>query len=95
LTLVKLRAHGVPTRGAETAAESLALGNHCEAVRSQIAKVTEETREPQLHALREAVGVDGVDLGRRSPEVLSFLVTGIPRRYEWKGVLASLQRMMR
>jgi AcrR family transcriptional regulator len=60
-------------------AEYLALGNHSEAVRAEIAKVTEETRELQLQALREAVGLGGVELGRISPEVLLFLLTGIPR----------------
>jgi TetR/AcrR family transcriptional repressor of nem operon len=60
-------------------AEYLALGNHSEGVRAEIAKVTEETRRLQLEALRDAVGIDGVEFGRISPEVLLFLLTGIPR----------------
>jgi AcrR family transcriptional regulator len=60
-------------------AEYLALGNHMEAVRSEIAKVTDETREFQLRAVRRLVGLDGVELGPLSPEVLLFLLTGIPR----------------
>ncbi len=64
---------------AALSAEYLALGNHSEGVRAEIAKVTEETRELQLQAIRDAVGLDGVELGQISPEVLLFLLTGIPR----------------
>lgn len=60
-------------------AEYLALGNHSQGVRAEIAKVTEETRQLQLEAIRNAVGLDGAELGRLSPEVLLFLLTGIPR----------------
>ena len=41
--------------------------------------MTEETRRLQLEALRDAVGIDGVQCRRISPEVLLFLLTGIPR----------------
>jgi TetR/AcrR family transcriptional regulator, transcriptional repressor for nem operon len=85
-----LEAGGVQTLGiiwelsqdesvAALTAEYLALGNHSEGVRAEIAKVTEVTRQLQLEALRDAVGLDGVELGRISPEVLLFLLTGIPR----------------
>jgi TetR/AcrR family transcriptional regulator, transcriptional repressor for nem operon len=60
-------------------AENLALGNHSERVQAEIAKVTEEKRGLQLQAIRDDVGLDGVELGRISPEVLLFLLTGIPR----------------
>jgi TetR/AcrR family transcriptional regulator, transcriptional repressor for nem operon len=60
-------------------AEYLALGNHSEAVRSEIAKVTEETRELQLQVLRNVATGGVIELGPLSPEVFLFLLTGIPR----------------
>jgi TetR/AcrR family transcriptional regulator, transcriptional repressor for nem operon len=59
--------------------EFLALGNHHESVRAEIAAVTEEVRQLQLQVLREQFGNEGIELGRISPEAFLFLLTGTPK----------------
>jgi AcrR family transcriptional regulator len=59
--------------------EFLALGNHRKSIQSEIAQVTERVRRLQLDALSARLGKKGVDIGRLSPRVLLFLLTGIPK----------------
>jgi F420-dependent oxidoreductase-like protein len=62
--------------------EFLALGNHRESIRSEIAEVTEQVRRVQLDALAEASRASGqspLGGGDLSPAALLFLTTGIPK----------------
>ena len=59
--------------------EFLALGNHRKSIASEIADVSERIRRLQAEAIARHVPADGVDLDGLSPDVLLFLVTGVPK----------------
>jgi AcrR family transcriptional regulator len=59
--------------------EFLALGNHRESIRAEIAEVTEQVRQIQLKALIEHFGSGPIGDTGLSAEPLLFLLTGIPK----------------
>src|SRR5271163_597581 len=59
--------------------EFLALGNHLESIKTEIAEVTERVRGLQLQVLHAHFGREGIDLGLLTPEAFLFLLTGTPK----------------
>ncbi|MGI5218827.1 TetR/AcrR family transcriptional regulator [Nocardia sp. CA-290969] len=58
--------------------EFMALGNHRESVRAEIAEATERVRKLQLDALSQGAGGRGSP-GELTPGALLLLITGIPK----------------
>lgn len=59
--------------------EFLALGNHRNSIRAEIAEVTEQVRRIQLDALTKRFGTAPIGDTGMSAETLLFLLTGIPK----------------
>lgn len=59
--------------------EFMALGNHRESIRSEIAEVTERVRSLQLDVLAAKFGRDGSPDGQLSIGAALLLITGIPK----------------
>lgn len=59
--------------------EFMALGNHRKSIRSEIRKVTEQTRALQIDILTETFGADTRFAGDLSLSALVLFITGIPK----------------
>ncbi|WP_051684107.1 TetR/AcrR family transcriptional regulator [Blastococcus sp. URHD0036] len=59
--------------------EFTALSNHRKSIRAVIAEVTEQVREIQLSALRDATENRSFPVGDLTPEALLYLLAGIPK----------------
>ena len=59
--------------------EFLALGNHRKSIASEIAEVSERIRRLQLEAVGRHIPVSGRSLDDLPPDVLLFVVTGVPK----------------
>lgn len=59
--------------------EFMALGNHRESIRAEIAEVTERARNVQLDVLAAKFGRDGRPDGKLSIGAMLLLITGLPK----------------
>ena len=59
--------------------EFLALGNHRKSIRAVIAEITEQVRQLQLEAVRNAFVGNDLTISDLTPDALLFLLTGIPK----------------
>jgi AcrR family transcriptional regulator len=78
-TLRTLWSQHIDPRGAAVAIEFVALANHRKAIRTELARVSEEFRAAQLDAVTAALAAGGVPAAELPPMVALLIMTGLGR----------------